>query len=565
MEEFVRAIQAELMQARHGEKAAIVLKYSRILGVSEKTLYRKLQGTSGAGRKTRSDKGSSRMDEKTLKVMSAMMYNSVRGNGKQTMDIPTAKQIMTSQGYDVPVSDSRLSVLLKENCLDVQTLKQPSPCIRMRSLHPNHVHQVDPSLCLLYYAPDGTQHMIRDEEAYKNKPFMEGKEKLKLWRYVLVDHTSGTIIHRYYNVAGENQLTLWEFLLYAWGKKDNMSFHGLPEILIWDKGSANTSRSIANACRSLRVKTIPHATENPRAKGAVENANNLVEKLFESRLKLQPVGSVEELNEYAAQWDMLYNANLLKGYDSRLTRGSFRAARTDIWLTIKPEELTELPEDAQGLLVRSAEKRTVKGDLSFSYCHPRLKTSALYTVAGLPGVRPKMEIDVQPVMVSTDGSVIVNYSFGDEVVEEELLPVAIDDAGFRLDAPVFGMEFKRNADTVADRRRKQLDDLIGDERRPFATVEGSGIRALDAVSPSAGMTIFTPPRAGGQQMEIERPVRKLTVTAAAMHIKARIGFFEPWMRETLTERYAQGVPETDLDRLCEEMIRTHKEDAKCSG
>ena len=536
MEEFVRAIQAELQQARHGEKAAIVLKYSKILGVSDKTLYRRLQEASCSARKTRSDKGASCMDGKTLKVMSAMMFNSVRGNGKQTMDIPTAKQIMTSQGYDVPVSDSRLSVLLKENSLDVRTLKQDAPCIRMRSLHPNHVHEVDPSLCLLYYAPDGTQHMIRDEEAYKNKPFMEGKEKLKLWRYVLVDHTSGTIIHRYYQVAGENQLTLWEFLLYAWGKKANMSFHGLPEILIWDKGSANTSHAIANACRSLRVKTIPHSTENPRAKGSVENANNLVEKLFESRLKLQPVGSVEELNEYAEQWDMLYNANLLRGYDSRLTRGSFRSARTDIWLTIKPEQLVELPDDAETLLVRNSEKRIVKGDLSFSFSHPRLKASALYSVATLPGVRPKMELDVQPVMVSTDGSVIVSYRFGEETVEEELLPVAIDEAGFRMDAPVFGIEFKRNADTAVDRQRKQLEDLIGDERKPFIALDPAGdggIRALDAVRSDDGTAVFTPARRGGQVRDIERPVHKLTVTAAAMRIRSRIGFFESWMREIL--------------------------------
>jgi len=31
------------------------------------------------------------------------------------------------------------------------------------------MHQIDPSLCLIYYTPKG-QAIMRDEEFYKNKP-----------------------------------------------------------------------------------------------------------------------------------------------------------------------------------------------------------------------------------------------------------------------------------------------------------------------------------------------------------------------------------------------------------
>jgi hypothetical protein len=63
---------------------------------------------------------------------------------------------------------------------------------------------------------------------------------------VLTDHYSSTICVRYYAASGEKQENLYEFLLYAWAKKQSRSyvFHGVPELIVWDKGSANISRAI---------------------------------------------------------------------------------------------------------------------------------------------------------------------------------------------------------------------------------------------------------------------------------------------------------------------------------
>lgn len=543
------AIVKEIREAKHGERGKLVAKYAKTLGISEKTLYRKINEVSKTNRAKRSDCGSTSLDEDILKLIAAMLLESVRGNGKQTMDIPTARQILLSQGIDIPVSDSRISVLLKERGLDVASMKALTPCIRMRSLHPNHVHEVDPSLCLLYYSPNGEQHIIRDSEAYKNKPFMEGKEPLKLWRYVLVDHYSGTICHRYYQTKGENAVTLWEFLQYAWGIKEEerMVFHGLPEILICDKGSANTSSAIANALRSLRVELIPHATENARAKGSVEDANNLVEKLFESRLKLQPVKSVEELNKYAELWDALFNANLLKGYDSKLTRAN--ESRTDLWLRIKAEELIEFPEGAESLLQKNAVVRVVGSDLTVSF------DGRSYSVANLPGIRPKMEINVQPILVSPDKKVLITYTYNGEDVADERFPIETDEAGFRLDAPVFGVEFKRNADTVQDKARKSLQTLIGDEKTPFIeSTGGEGIRALDAIQASDSTVVF--PRVG-KPLEVKAKAEKrYSITEASMKIKEMVGFFSLEIRKMMEESYPNGLLESDIEEICKKLAET---------
>jgi hypothetical protein len=221
-----------------------------------------------SGRKTRRDAGTSSVDETALKKLAAIIWDSMRKNGKVELSVSDARAILQANNVDIPVGDSQLRELLRRYRLNAGHAKQAAPYQRMRSEYPNQVHMADPSLALLYYTPDGKQHVLHDDEVYKNKPFLEGKEHLKCWRYVLTDHFSATVCVRYYAAKGESAENMYDFLLYAWGKKTNpvYGFHGLPEILVWDCGSANKARAVTRALAAFRVKTIPHLPGNPRAK-----------------------------------------------------------------------------------------------------------------------------------------------------------------------------------------------------------------------------------------------------------------------------------------------------------
>jgi hypothetical protein len=59
-------------------------------------------------------------------------------------------------------------------------------------------------------------------------------------------------------------------------------------MLMMDPGSANTAHSIRNLLRSLKCELIVNKPRNARAKGSVENAQNIVETHFESRLRFRP-------------------------------------------------------------------------------------------------------------------------------------------------------------------------------------------------------------------------------------------------------------------------------------
>jgi hypothetical protein len=332
----------------------------------------------------------------------------------------------------------------------------------MQSLHPNHVHQVDPSLCLLYYMPDGKQYMMRDDEFYKNKLENIAKIKLKVWRYVLADHYSASLVVHYYQARGETQANLYDFLLYAWSKKEGKVIHGVPKILLWDKGSANTAGAIKNALRALDVQAIEHKAGNPRAKGSVENGNNLTECLFESRLQYEPVENVNELNMAVEYWFTAYNSNSIPMYDSRLKRKHMDQpkARAAIWQIIRQDQLRILPDIdiCRGLLAGVEVERPVKNDLHITFKHPVSKMLQSYDVAHIPLIHIGAKLRVTPMIYGENEVLVIWPDYQGIDVNYLLKPVEFDHfSGFAANSPVIGEDFMSRPDTVIEKAANEAD------------------------------------------------------------------------------------------------------------
>lgn len=552
----------QLENAGRGKKGELIAEIGRLHGWSKDKVYRELKKAGYTpGRSRRKDAGSTHVDEEALTLLAAFMKSGVRKNGKATACVPLARAALESNGVHFGVSNGRLCELLRERGMDIKSQKQDTTFTRMRSLYPNHVHQVDPSVCLVYYLPGGGQKIIRDDEVYKNKPYLKGKEDLKVWRYVLTDHYSASVCARYYQVAGEGAVTLWDFLLYAWGKKEDpyYLFHGVPEILTWDRGSANTSQEIANAAKGLRIQTIAHTPGNPRAKGQVENGNNLIETLFESRLKAEPCMNVEELNKAVEGWCSAYNAGVIENYDSTLRRA--KTTRLNLWQTIPFDKLKELPEDTRSLFVKNPVTRKVGGDLRISYIHPRLKEPRPYVVGGLPGIRPGILVEVQPILMDAGGVIRVSYTWQGEEFSEEILPVELDEAGFPLEAPVWGENFKTNKETYVEKAGKLLDEKIGDGRRPFEWWNnGEGLKTVSTIRKEE-TNIIPAARTGERVKPPEAPEVILSTVEAAKELKNRLEHWENRYFEILRVNFPKGVPDSALDSLEEILTGMGGDDA----
>ena len=561
-EDFVLQMQAAKTAK---ERSSIIAEMCRLFGFCEVSAYRALRRNGWeSDRKKRSDAGASSINEKDLSTVAALLQNSVRKNGKKTMSVENARSIMLQNGFDVPISTRQLSELLKTRTLSTESTSKPSPHQRMRTEYPNQVHFADPSVALMYFAPNGKQKFLRDDEVYKNKPFLEGRENLKCWRYVLTDHYSGTICVRYYAAAGENSANMYDFLLYAWGKKKDplYNFHGLPELLIWDCGSANISKPVTNALKALRVETEPHLPGNPRAKGQVENANNIVECQFESLLHLEEVNSMEELNDAAERWCAAFNANQLEHRDTRITRAGRKiGSRTMIWNWIKEEQLRELPDEeiCRQIFTTGIQPRTVGGDLAISFVHPKNKAATRYSLSALPDIMVGMTVNVQPILVSEEALALVSYQDRTgEIVSFEVKPIEYDRVGFDITAPVFGQEYKSQPDTLIEKNTKALAEIAASDDKtevPFAKVtDGQGFKTHSLIHTQADPFFKTQT---GKQVEVAAgtvEVHDILITPVEMakRFKARAGFIPDGFIASLKKEFPDGVPSQLVDDLVTE-------------
>lgn len=565
----VRALARRLDETPPMQCGEAVAEFANLHGCSPSTVYRKLKTIGwSSGRRPRSDRGATSQDLTVLNDVCAAIKIGVRENDKATMHTPTAVSMLSQNGRAITVSNSRINTLLRDRQMNLASQRLDRAAQPMQSLHPNHVHQVDPSLCLVYYLPDGSQHIIRDDQFYKNKLENVAKLKFKTWRYVLTDHFSNATVVRYYQAKGENQANLFDFLLYCWQKREGRLMHGVPKMLYWDKGSANTAGAIKNALRALGVEAKEHKAGNARAKGSVENGNNRVECLFESRLRYEPVDNVEQLNAAVEGWSNAYNANAIPQYDARLRRKYMAEpqARYALWQMIRQEQLRILPDVALCRMALSSDfiERTVDNELTVSFKHPSTKAREHYDVSHIPGIYATATVKVSP-LIYGDGEVLVSVTDykGDETTHV-VKPVERNPlTGFRKDAAVFGEEYKSQPDTTIEIAGKAADraaypglDLEEIEKAKAKNAVPFG--GLDAHSHLAHVTAPAFMERPGEAMHlpdrIQVEVKPLTHTQAAMRLRGMLSrAVVAEDRENLLKWFPDGIPEEMLqdaaDRL----------------
>jgi len=380
---------------------------------------------------------------------------------------------------------------------------------------------------------------------------------LKCWRYVLTDHYSSSVCVRYYAGKGESQEHLYEFLLYAWGQKQSPSyvFHGVPELLVWDKGSANMSRTIKNALTALRVKNWAHAAGNPRAKGQVENANNLVETHFECLLRLEEVKSIEALNEAAERWSEAWNAGEALGQPAFKRSGVTLPARRMLWQRIRPEQLRELPdgETCRQIFTTGVQTRKVAGDLTIRVAHPKAGRVLVYSVSDLPGILAGQEVSVQPVLVDEEPLVAVTIRDGRKEMSFEVAPIEVDEAGFDINAAVLGEEYKALKDTRRERNAKELAALAGEGGKdaPFAGITGgAGFKTHSLIRPLESPFIR---QTTGARIDLPEHIRTHEIIVSVIEMAKRVraagiplpeGFISEMRRE-----YPEGVTTAFVDEF----------------
>lgn len=470
-------------------KGKVIAEMCEHFGWSKQTCYRKLSAAGfESGKRRRRDAGKSSLDAGAIEMIAAMNQAGLRKNGKATMHTPTAKSIAMTNGIEVDVSNRQINRLLQDRQINAQSLRTSKPHTKMRSLHPNHVWQIDPSLCLMYYSPQKRQTIIEDHKIHKNKPeFIEKMKSVRLWRYACTDHFSGYTYVYYYQQDGENQQTNWDFFLRCAMQKKDTPFHGVPKIILWDKGSANISRAMTSALEALGVQALTHKEGAPQAKGSVENGNRRTEMAFESRLLYEPLQSVAELNRIAEAFFIAYNANYIPHYESKMKREGRLFVREQLWLQIKENELRILPDISlcRRLLANPFEERIVDDGRCISLRrHSFTGEGGLYHLGQIE-VLAGQRVQVQCLAFAGQAIAVRYKDFAGQMQSVQIdkpLPVE-EHSGFIATAAVIGEEFRGAADDEAEQNRKHLQKAAypnGKKSRavPFQYMnDGAGLTA----------------------------------------------------------------------------------------
>lgn len=558
-QDYLREVAAKLGNAEFGQRKDIIAAACGHLQISRPQLYRELEKVGyKSGRKQRSDKGKTVVPTEVAEKIGGMVHVATRANGKRTLPITTALDILVADGQAPAVSPATIARVMKQHNCHPKQLATPKAHTQQRSLHPNHVWQVDASVCVLFYLPKGGMQVMDEKKFYKNKPQNVKKiEKDRVIRYVITDHFSGSIYVEYV-YGSESAENLTEIFLHCIQKRsDQEPMHGVPFILYTDKGCANTSGLFKNLLERLSVNFIAHATGNSQAKGQVENAQNIVETQFEGRLRFMHVDSLQQLNAMAEKWRLMWNATKIHSRTKR--------TRNAVWQTIREQQLRIAPplELCQELLSTAPVERTVAANLTVSYSIKGYGQND-YDVRHVDGVYPKakLKIVVNPYRAPCIDVITVNEKGEEVLVTCE--PLQTDWVGFSTYAATIGEESKAMPDSVIDSKRKAVikqaynADTLAQADKAIAQKQAAYEGQLNIMADVDHSDIPTYIRRTGQALDTpqqQRQLAPLNIVQAAKAIRGRVGnlWTTQWM-DKIKQAYPDGnVPQEDIQHWIDDI------------
>lgn len=561
--DYLRATASRLKSAGHGQRGLITDEAMRWLGVSKQTLYTRLRALGyGSSRKLRADKGDSRISEPEVKAVAGILRASQRQTGKELLPVGDAIEIALANGLLAQrVAPATMLRLMRLHDCHPRQLARPEPHVTMRSLHPNHVWQLDASICVLYYLRNGRVGVMDERKFNVRKPRDLVKvSNQRVMRYALTDHFTGDVLCRYYNVAGEDQRTLFEFLMWAMQRNDAHVMHGVPWMLVWDAGSANQSHAIGTLLTALMIRHWAHTPGNPRAKGQVEGVHNIIERKFEGRLTFARIDSVEQLNGEMDAW--------LRAFNGTAIHSRHGHTRDGLWQTIRQDQLRLCPsaELCQTLMHSKPLPRTVKGNLVIQFA-PKGHASALYSVEHVPNVRVGDTVQVAINPYRTPSIFVIGEAEDGSTRYIECDPAATDHAGFFTTSPVIGEQFASKADTPVDTARKDLNEAAYGERDTLDAIAARNKGRLafggkidpfaDVREAAAKAPIHIIRR--GTEMDVPDPVqidlKPLSHMQVAFEMRARLTRpLTPEDNARIREWFPDGIPESELDDLAQRLV-----------
>ena len=538
---------SELKSSQPLERKIILGKYQESTGLSNQQLYR-IAGEYGfsSGRKKRADNGvlKTGITDNQIELIAALLYETGRENKGPIMPVERAIQIAEMNGYMEPgqVTPSTMNRILRERQMSKIHMKADSPHTPMQSLHPNHTHVFDSSVCIQYYLKNGKLGIMDERDFYKNKPENFAKVKTRLLRYVLVDHFSGAFVFKYFNTTGETSDNLWLFLKWAWAGNyhEKVPFRGVPFYLLMDTGAANKSHAIVEFLERLGVNIPKGLPYNPRRQGVCETTHTIIEEWFESGMRIQQGTSEEQINSWALDmmaWHQAFKIHTRHGMP-----------RTQGWLLLKEEQFRELPDEEtlQDINQNKQEPRTVSGSYTIDY------KGMEYNIRHVPGIHKNAKVNIIQKIYKKP---LIDVEW--QGILYESAPIEMLSAlqgGFRADAAIIGQTYKAQPETMTQKAVKRFDNMAYGEEKKKGAIPFEGMHIFGGLADQINVDFITKK---GTPIEVNRGVMEthLSFMEFKKRLHAETGRITLERAEELRSKYENGIEIKEA----EEVIRAIQE------
>lgn len=399
----------------NGGLKPVVEMWAKRTGRSTKTIYRygRDYGFTSKRKKRKDAFQVSPELEKHLTNILYIYHRKSRENGSESgMPFETAVEkyqnhMRSLAGSEVELpSISWMQQIVRRWQASRKFAKEPTSNIQLRSLYPNHVHQLDFSICRYYMDPNKKIVYLKKSQDYKNK-VGDYSKKRRLVRMVLIDHATGAFFVQYY--FKQRTIEIAEFLYHAWrNKSDDYIFHGAPELLIIDNDKALHSHMMMRLFKYLDIEIPEVEPEAPRVKGSVEGFMRIWENWFEMNFLFEKSASLEEINKWAYQ-------EAIRIQQKKVHR-RHKMTRFEAWDKYIEDHLRELPpyEIYQQMLYSEAETRKIGKNGKLSY------KGKEYTISDKELHGWKVDVRIHPYLYNE--SKIITVQFPPEGVSKENIP-----------------------------------------------------------------------------------------------------------------------------------------------
>ena len=443
--------------------------------------------------KNRGDRGKRRTaTEEHFKTVFRLQYSSYKQQQGPIMPAHVAIEIAERNGK-IPegiMTPSLYNSWVRAQGSSRSEVDEPTRHVNLVSLGPNHVHQVDFSLAINWKIENNKaiyQHFV-----YKNKLPAQGT--LRLLRLIVTDHTSGAFFVWYTASTGENVEVSIEGLWRAWTEKQARGqsvkhlypFRGAPRILMLDRGPGNKSQVLLNFLAWLGVET--NVCEGSRSKGQVESAHWWWEQGFESRFRLDPPLSIEQLNDEAVEYAARLQAKVV-----HQRTGTTRTAHWEYHINRSFESQLRVPnctfEEAKNHAVSNQREAKVYGDGTISF------RGQQYRVPEALLQEKKVFVQYSPFEYPN----VIVRALSQQAPPFVLQPLVRNEHGFFADGAVIGQQYKSHKDDQRTRLVKEAKQAVASltEGERLVTrgyhmegLEGSGIKSRETGIEAEAAPVF---------------------------------------------------------------------------